>query len=550
MVRQEWLSLNGQWDYAITHRDKINTPAFAGRIVVPFSVESSLSGVRQVLTEQQRLWYHRKFNVPPKWHGQRVLLRFDAVDWEARVWVNDKELGTHQGGYDPFSFDITDTLKPGGEQEVVVSVFDPTSSGYQPRGKQKLGKGEGFHSPCSGIWQTVWLEPVGAISVESLRLVPDVGARILNVTVNASEATNLVGVEAVALDGRTEVGRVNGATGQTIKLPVRNAKLWSPSAPFLYDLRITLKRENRKLDEVTSYFGMRAISVGLGKAGLPVLILNDQPLFELGILDQGYWPDGLYTAPTDEALRSDIEAMKQLGFNLCHKWGKIEPERWYYWCDKLGLLVWQDMPGGDRAPSSSRSEIQRRPESASQFEGELVRMVEGRGNHPSIVMWVPFNEHQGQYDTIRILSCVKGLDPSRLVLNTGGPPEAMVGDVQGHRLFPGPAGAVEYGGSWAHILNRAGGFDVPVAGHIWTTSPSRNVRRNYFPTQATQEYKALMRRMRVLETKYGLSGVVVSQFTDVETETDGLLTYDRLLKLDAKEITGANKLVLEAASRP
>jgi len=550
MVRQEWLSLDGRWDYAITHRDKTNAPAYGGKIRVPFPVESSLSGVTRLFTEQQRLWYHRKFRVPPKWLGRRVLLHFGAVDWEARVWLNDKELGRHQGGYDGFSFDITDALKSDGDQELLVSVLDPTSGSYQPRGKQKLGGGEPFHTPCSGIWQTVWLEPVEAASIESLKVVPDIDSGVLNVTVNTRGATNQISIEAVALDGGSEAGRVKGSVGLTFQLPVPKAKLWSPKTPFLYGLKVTLLSGGRKLDEVTSYFGMRKISVFPSKAGMPLLMLNNQPLFQLGILDQGYWPDGLYTAPTDEALRSDIETMKQLGFNLCHKCGKVEPERWYYWCDKLGLLVWQDMPGSDRNPPANQSEIQRRPESAREFEMELERMVEGRINHPSIVMWVPFNGQQGQYKTARILTWVKARDPGRLVLHTEGPQEAMVGDVQSHRHYPGPVGSVEYGGSWAHVLGRVGGFDIPVPGHLWTTNSPRSPRQTYFPAQATQEYKALTGRLRSLEVTYGLSAAVVSQLTDVETELDGLLTYDRMPKLDPDEIGRANKLLTETASRP
>jgi len=551
MVRPEWLSLNGRWESAITHRDKSTPSGYTGRILVPFPVESSLSGIGQVFTEQQRLWYHRKFTVPEKWRGQRVLLHFEAVDWEARVWLNDKELGTHRGGYDRFSFDITDALKAEGAQEVVVSVLDPSNGGYQPRGKQKLGSGPGSHSPCSGIWQTVWLEPVGVTSVESLKLVPDVGAMVLDVTVSVRGATSGVVVEAVASDGRHEVARAKAAPGQSFKLPVPSPKLWSPSAPFLYDLRVTLRQGDENLDEVASYFGMRQISVAPNKAGVPLLMLNRQPLFQLGVLDQGYWPDGVFTPPTDAAVRAEVAAMKELGFNLCHVCGKIEPERWYYWCDKLGLLVWQDMPGGDRAPGANQFEIQRRPASAQQFEAELARMVEGRGNHPSIVMWVPFNGHQGQYETTRILAWVKALDPSRLVLNEPqGAQEALPGDVQSHRNYPGPVGSVQYGGPWAHVLSQVGSFEVPLPGHPLTTNTRRGLRQPNTPAQATQKYKALMGRIRMLELTYGLSGAVVRQWADVETEIDGLLTYDRRPKLDAHEIAQANKLVLPPAPRP
>ena len=437
MVRPDWLNLNGLWDYAITHRDSAEAGAYGGQILVPFPVESPLSRVNRMLGEQQKLWYRRKFDVPARWHNRRVLLHFEAVDWEARIWVNGIEQGVHRGGYDRFSFDITDALKPEAEQELVVSVFDPTESGDQPRGKQMLHPRGTFYPASSGIWQTVWLEAVGPASVSSLRLAPDVDSGILNLTVSVRGDAARLAVAAVALRERTEVARVNGKAGEVLRLPIPNAKLWAPGAPFLYDLEVKLLRDGRELDAVSSYFAMRKISVGTSKQGLPCLELNNQPLFQFGALDQGYWPDGLYTAPSDEALRSDVQAAKDMGFNLLRKHVKVEPDRWYYWCDKVGMLVWQDMPSGDQTASAKEKEIQRRAESARQFESELEQMVVGRGNHPCIVMWIAFNQGWGQYETAQVSGLIKGLDPWRPVIDASGWHDLGGGDVRALHEYPG-----------------------------------------------------------------------------------------------------------------
>lgn len=546
MVRPDWLNLNGLWDFGITSRTQANNGAFSNKILVPFPEESLLSGTKHLLiTEKQRLWYRRKFNIPKEWSGQQILLHFEAVDWETKVWVNGQDLGTHQGGYDRFSFEITDALNILGEQEVVVSVFDPTDSGFQPRGKQMLHSHPPFFSAFSGIWQTVWLEPVASTSVESLKLVPDIDAGALTVTVMGRGETNGIAVEAVALDGRKKVSHAKASLGEKFQLPVPNAKLWSPDNPFLYDLKVTLLRNGKKVDAVSGYFGMRKISMVKDENGFPRLMLNNKRLFQLGPLDQGYWPEGINTAPTDEALCHDIEVMKQLGFNMCRKHVKIEPERWYYWCDKLGLLVWQDMPNGDRPATREEKEIQRKPDSARLFETELKQMIVGRGNHPCIVIWIPFNQGWGQYDTARITSFVKELDSSRLVISASGGHDVGGGDVCSLHQYPGPAKPV-HDGRRACVLGECGGLGLVVSGHVGGRLTPRNTTFYHTTEKLAGAYGDMISSIQTLKDKDGLAAAVITQLTDVEDELNGFMTYDRaIIKMPTDMVSKLNKKLLE-----
>jgi beta-galactosidase/beta-glucuronidase len=362
MVRKDWQNLNGLWDYAITAKDAPQPVQWDGQILVPFPVESALSGVMRRVYETNRLWYRRTFTVPRGWKGKNVLLNFGAVDWETTVWVNGKQLGSHRGGYDGFSFDITETLKPKGEQEIVVAVWDPTDAGFQPRGKQVRNTHGIWYTPTSGIWQTVWLEPVDAVHVESLKIFPDVDAGKVTVSLKFAKVEKYVvarfrifdGDQEITFDGRVAGVETNIVTGQ---FSIPHGRLWSPESPFLYRLEISMLCCGKSNDEFESYFALRKISVAKDATGFNRLCLNNQPLFQFGPLDQGFWPDGIYTAPTDEALRYDIEMTKALGMNMARKHVKIEPDRWYYWCDKLGLLVWQDMPNGDRPVPSDRKSV-------------------------------------------------------------------------------------------------------------------------------------------------------------------------------------------------
>src|ERR1700733_11038668 len=527
MVRSNWLNLNGLWDFSINRLDHTNVVVFNGQILVPFPVESMLSGVRKAFTPQDKMWYEQKFKIPANWRGQHVLLHFEAVDWETTVWVNGQQVGIHRGGYDRFSFDITDALNPDGDQTLTVSVTDPTDTGFQPTGKQMLYPHPPFFSASSGIWQAVWLEPVPATHIESLKMVPDIDKGVLQLTtfVDGTD-TNGYTVEATVLNGQKEVGHTTGRVDEAFDLPVPDAKLWSPDHPFLYDLKVTLRHNGRALDLVSSYFGMRKISLAKDTNGYPRLMLNNHQLFELGALDQGYWPDGIYTAPSDDALRYDIEVMKELGFNLCRMHVKVEADRWYYWCDKLGLLVWQDMPNGDRPAGPKETEIQRQPASAQEFEEELGRMIVGRGNHPCIVMWIAFNQGWGQYDTVRIADLIKKLDPSRLVIDPTGWYDKGVGDVRSLHAYPGPA-EPEHDGRRACVDGECGGLGLAVPGHIWKTLGYDNITYFQTPAALALGYTSLTSKIQNLADKKGLSGAVITELTDVETELAGFMTYDR-----------------------
>jgi hypothetical protein len=527
MTRADWLNLNGLWQLEIGKAGDAppSNKDLPLRILVPFPVESALSGV---MKRAERLWYRRTFRVPEKWQGKRLLLHFQAVDWESAVYVNGKPLGEHRGGYDAFSLDITDALKPSGDQELIVRVFDPTNGGDQPRGKQS-NKARGiWYTPVTGIWQTAWLEPVPAARIGRLVLTPDLDGSRLKLTAEGVDARDCI-IDAVARDGLTEVARASGGADTEIHLPIPREKLktWSPDAPFLYDLTVTLRQGGRTVDEVQSYFGMRKIDVGKDEQGNARIRLNGAPVFLIGPLDQGYWPDGLYTAPTDEALRYDIEVTRKLGFNMTRKHVKIEPARWYYWCDKLGLMVWQDMPNGDNW-KTPKSGAELTPETKLQFETELRRMVEGFRNHPSIITWVLFNEGWGQHDTPRYVDLVGKWDPSRLIDNASGWQDAGVGDVIDIHMYRNPKPPPPQPDR-ASVLGECGALPLAFPG-------------NEDFAEGTRRYQELLGRLHGFNKSQALSAVVYTQLTNVENERNGLLTYDRaVIQVEADKIAAANR---------
>jgi beta-galactosidase/beta-glucuronidase len=528
LVRQKWQNLNGEWAYAVTHRYAGRPGAFPGRILVPFPIESQLSGVGTWVTPDQRLWYRRTFTMPALETGHRLLLHFGAVDWEANVWVNGRQAGQHRGGFDPWTLDITDALQAGvAEQELVVAVRDPTDGGEQPRGKQVSRPRTIYYTAVTGIWQTVWLEPVPPSHVTALQIDPDLDRGSVRVLVTASDGSPRATV--TALEGDREVTRESGAAGTPVTLTIPKPHRWSPSDPFLYRLRIRLAAG----DEVESYFGLRSIALKADASGTRRLFLNGDPLFQFGLLDQGWWPDGLYTAPTDEALAWDIEQTKALGFNVIRKHVKVEPARWYYHCDRLGMLVWQDMPSAEDMAS----------EGEANFARELRAMVDGLRNHPSIVMWVPFNEGWGQHATEKHVAWLKAYDPTRLVNNASGWNDMKTGDVVDLHAYPGP-GTPPLEKERSAVLGEFGGLGLPLESHTWLDKGNWGYRS--FTTQAdfTAAYLNLLAQLR-LQAGDGLAAAIYTQTTDVEIEVNGVMTYDRSVVKLSPEAVAANKRMYE-----
>jgi len=548
MVRPEWQSLNGPWEFALAPADQPRPEEFPDSILVPFPVESKLSGVTRRVAPTERAWYRRAFDVPGDWQGREILLHFGAVDWHAEVWVNGQRLGEHRGGYDPFSFDITFALNDLGGQELVVAVSDPTDAGTQPRGKQVQQPNGIWYTPSTGIWQTVWIEPVPpAGRIDALRITPDVDRGILRVAIDPELAGAGAKLDVRVHDGEgAAIARARGTT--SVELELDRPHLWSPGDPFLYDLEIELHQgagggaESAPVDRVSSYCGFRKIEVRPDAAGRPRILLNGEPLFQLGLLDQGFWPGGLYTAPTDEALSYDVEVTRRLGFNMIRKHVKVEPARWYTHCDRLGLLVWQDMPSGDGYIGGADPDLLRTAESAAQYELELERIIDSLSNHPSIVMWVPFNEGWGQFDTGRIAERVKAQDPTRLVDSASGWTDRGVGDVRDVHAYPGPGmGSVEP--VRAQVLGEFGGLGMPLAGHTWQAEKNWGYRSFTDRERLTDAYVKLIEELRFLIPE-GLSAAVYTQTTDVEIEVNGVMTYDReIIKLDPERVLAANRSV-------
>jgi hypothetical protein len=539
MVRKAWKNLNGLWDYAISGKDASGYPGPEGKILVPYPLESALSGVMKPLKPDQLLWCRRTFEVPKDWTGERVLLHFGAVDWQATVWVNGKEVAAHRGGYDAFTVDITDALKPSGPQELLVRVFDPTDTGGYPLGKQILHPGGICYTATSGIWQTVWLEPVPQNSIENLKTTPDVDAGLLRLAVQCRDTGENNEIEAEALAKGQPVAKATGKPGEELRLAIPDPKLWSPESPFLYDLKVTLKRDGKPLDAVDSYFGMRKVSLGKDEKGILRPLLNGKFVLQVGPLDQGFWPDGIYAAPTDEALRFDIEMTKKLGFNVTRKHVKIEPERWYYWCDKLGLPVWQDMVSGSNKTEDNKK----------QFEVELRQLIAQHSNHPSITTWIVFNEGWGQFDTERLTKLTQSLDPTRLVSNATGWTDKGVGDMIDIHDYPGP-GSPKPEPHRIAVLGEFGGLGLGIEGHTWSKQ-SWGYRQFANTRQLARKYCDLLRKTYVLRDAPGLSAAIYTQITDVETECNGILTYDRAIeKIDVAKAAQANRGLLPPPAEP
>jgi len=545
MKRSRWKTLNGLWEYALVPEGE-EVASFEGDILVPFPVESPLSGVKRTVEPDQEVVYQRTFAVPSEWNSDRLLMHFGAVDWRAIVHVNGQEVGQHEGGYDPFAVDVTEALRDDGPQTVTVRVWDPSDRGPHPRGKQVLDPGGIWYTAVTGIWQTVWLEPVSSEGfIQDLSIEPDVEDESLRLTVEGRGGEGVT-VEAMATtDEGDEVGEVSGSVGESLTISVPDPRLWSPSDPYLYDLDVRLVRDGTVIDEVASYFGMRSVGLGPGEEGTTRITLNGEPLFQYGPLDQGYWPGGLYTPPTDEAMAYDLEATKEMGFNMTRKHVKVEPRRWYYMADSLGLLVWQDMPsgiaGGQDTPDLDRSAADR-----EQFETELREMVDDFYNHPSVVMWVVFNEGWGQYDTPRVSEMVEEMDPTRLVSNVSGWIDRGAGDVRDVHMYPGP-GAPAAEEDRAIVLGEFGGRGLPISGHTWQGEENWGHAGTADSHAGLAEvYRNQLEDLRLSIDEPGLSAAVYTQITDVEIEVNGLLTYDRdVRKLNTHRLAQLNRSLYE-----
>ena len=546
MERAEWQNLNGLWNYAILPAGKQTPASFDGQILVPFAVESSLSGVQKNVGRDNELWYERTFTVPSKWNNNRVLLHFGAVDWKADVWVNNVKVGQHTGGYTPFSFDITPALAKG-KNTLTVRVWDPTDQGFQPRGKQ-VNKPEGiWYTPVSGIWQTVWLEPVPEKYIENIRITPDIDKKTLTVKALVNAASSTDKIEVIVKENGKVVASAQSINNLPLEIAMpENMKLWSPDSPSLYDLEVTLWEGGKALDKVNSYTAMRKYSMKRDDKGIVRLQLNNNDLFQFGPLDQGWWPDGLYTAPTDEALAYDIVKTKEWGFNMIRKHVKVEPARWYNHCDRLGMIVWQDMPNGDRGSEWQMHryfdgvERIRSAESEANFRKEWKEIMDYLYSYPSVGVWVPFNEAWGQFKTVEIVEWTKQYDPTRLVNPASGGNHFQVGDMVDLHNYPHPA-LYLYDAQRATVLGEYGGIGFANKEHLW--EPNRNWGYVQFNSskEVTDEYVKYAEQLKQL-IRQGFSAAVYTQTTDVEIEVNGLMTYDRkLVKVDEARVKKVNQ---------
>ena len=548
MERSDWKNLNGLWKYAITKKGDPTPAAYQGDILVPFAVESSLSGVGKMINEKEELWYQRTFDVPSAWRGKQILLHFGAVDWKAEVWVNDVKVGEHTGGFTPFYFDITSVLNKG-NNDLVVKVWDPSDRGEQPRGKQIANPHGIWYTPVTGIWQTVWLEPVATQYITNLKTTPDIDNNSVKVEV-AANTTSADKVEVKVFDGKNLVAKGAALNGVPVELAMpANAKLWSPDSPFLYNMEVTLYKDGKAIDQVKSYTAMRKYSIRKGQNGITRLQLNNKDYFQFGPLDQGWWPDGLYTAPTDEALVYDLKKTKDFGYNMVRKHVKVEPARWYTHCDQLGLIVWQDMPNGGPSPQwqarnyFNGTEVIRSAASEANYRKEWKEIIDCLYSYPSIAVWVPFNEAWGQFKTPEIVAWTKEYDPSRLVNPASGGNHYTCGDILDLHHYPGP-NMFLYDPRRATVLGEYGGIGLVVEGNTWV-----NDKKNWgyvkFNTsdEVTNEYIKYGKHLLELIRK-GFSAAVYTQTTDVEGEINGLMTYDRkVIKMNEAKVREINQQI-------
>jgi len=548
MERAEWVNLNGLWDYAILKAGLAEPLKFDGQILVPFAVESSLSGVQKTVGDENEVWYKRNFTVPSKWKNDKILLHFGAVDWRSEIWLNDIKIGSHTGGYTPFSFDIRPFLNKTGDQKLVVRVWDPTEKGYQPHGKQTSKPNSIWYTAVTGIWQTVWMEPVADKYIENIRTSSNIDKNQLTVNVVSNGTTAADVVEVQVYDGKNEIADAKASSTEKLEISITDAKLWSPESPFLYTVKINLISNGKVIDHVNSYFAMRKISTKRDKNGIVRLELNNKPYFQFGPLDQGWWPDGLYTAPTDDALKYDIQKTKDFGFNMIRKHVKVESARWYTHCDQLGILVWQDMPSGDESSQwqshnyFNGNEMKRSAESEANYRKEWKEIIDFVYSNPSVVCLVPFNEAWGQFKTPEIVDWTKSYDPSRLVNPASGGNHYPVGDMLDLHNYPGPD-IYLYDGQRPTVLGEFGGIGLALEGHLWAADKNWGYVQFKNSKEVTDEYVKYAEVLLKL-CRTGFSAGVYTQTTDVEGEVNGLMTYDRkVIKIDEMRVREINRKI-------
>lgn len=554
MIRPEWRSLNGLWDYSVSKAEDSSMPEAEGQILVPFCIESSLSGVGRTITADDALWYRTEFKIPLKWRSsEKILLHFEAVDWSAEAWLNGEYLGSHTGAYTSFAFDIAPYLVPG-RQELVVKVKDATDNDFQPRGKQVSNPNGIWYTAVSGIWQSVWMEPVGATSVESYAALSDIdnGTVTLDVKVNSPAEGDLVSV-SMNCEGKTCSATV--PCGQSIVLSPEEYRLWCPEDPCLYDLDIKVLRNGKAVDSVTGYTAMRKISVVTDASGHRRMALNNKILFHYGPLDQGWWPDGLYTAPTYEAMVYDLDKTLEYGFNMIRKHIKVEPATWYRACDERGILVWQDMPSfadnqknhwsqGDDIYDAG-TDWPATDAAKANFYKEWNEIMDQLMNYPCIVVWVPFNEAWGQFDTRQVAAFTCEKDPSRLVNHASGGNwvSDCSGDLLDSHYYPHPQMRIT-DPSKVNVLGEYGGIGLPIEGHLWQKDKNWGYVRFTDSKQVTDKYLEYSDMLRQLVCD-GCSAAVYTQTTDVEGEVNGLMTYDRAIdKLETCRVREANRAII------
>ena len=551
LERKDWINLNGLWSYSITDENALNPGNLDEKILVPFSLESSLSGVMKNLNEKEILWYYREFKIPENWKNKNILLHFNAVDWKCELFINDIKIGEHIGGYSEFYFDITNKLLEG-KNKILLKVFDPSDKGYQPVGKQSLNPNGIWYTSISGIWQTVWLEPVSEKYIEKIEINNDFDNKEIKINCKLNKDENLP-LKISLLYNEKEFMKIKGNSNSDIvfKIPEEYFHPWSPNEPNIYRIKAELfDNEDKIIDSIESYTTIRKIEQRKDENGYYRIYLNNNKIFNMGVLDQGYWPDGLYTPPSEEAVIYDINKLKELGFNTIRKHVKIEPYRYYYYCDKIGMLIWQDMPSGDRQENkwehhqlNAGDDVKRSDESKNNYYQEWSEIINNLKFFQCIIIWVPFNEAWGQFDTEKVVEFTNKQDPTRLINSASGGNHRKCGNFLDLHNYPEPSQYLKVE-NLINILGEFGGLGLDIKGHTWKDD---NWGYKTFKTkeEVTEKYEEYINL--IINSFKGFSAAIYTQTTDVETEINGLITYDRSeIKVDKGRIKAANEKIINS----